>query len=186
MLPTTIHIFKAMISPVVMYECDCWTMKKAECWRTHVFELWFWRRLLKVRWTAKRSSLSFFFFNLKKIIHVFPILKPEFSLEGLMLKIKLQYFGHLMWRPDTLEKTLMLERIDSRRRRGRQRMGWLDGITDSSLSKLREMVKGREAWHVAVHGVAKSWTWLSDWTPPTTEQLWWWPRSYMCLSHRLP
>ena len=132
------------------------------------------------------QACLFFFFNLKKIIHVFPILKPEFSLEGLMLKIKLQYFGHLMWRPDTLEKTLMLERIDSRRRRGRQRMGWLDGITDSSLSKLREMVKGREAWHVAVHGVAKSWTWLSDWTPPTTEQLWWWPRSYMCLSHRLP
>ena len=113
--------------------------------------------------------------------------KPEFSLEGLMLKLKLQYFGHLMWRPDALEKTLMLGRIDSRRRRGRQRMRWLDGITDlMSLSKLREMVKGREAWHVAVHGVAKSWTRLSDWTPPTTEQLWWWPRSYMCLSHRLP
>ena len=161
-LPTKVLLVKAMVFPVIMYGCVSWTTKKAECQRIDAFEMWHWRKLLRVSWTARRSNQLI----LKEI-------NPEYSLEGLMLKLMLQYFGQLMWRADSLEKTLMLGKIEGRRSRGWQKKRWLVGITDSidiSLSKLREMVKDREAWHASVHGIAKSWTCLRSWATTTKVQ----------------
>ena len=169
-LPTKVRLVKAMFFPVVMYGCENWTIKKAECWRMDAFELWCWRKLLRVPWTARRSNQSV----LKEI-------NPEYSLEGLMLKLKLQYFGHLMWRTDSWEKALMLGKIEGGRRRGWQRMRWLDGITDSidlRLSKLRELVMDWGGLACCIPWVAKSWTQLSD----RTELKWPFPHLFVLQS----
>ena len=159
-LSTKVCLVKAMVFPVVMYGCESWTIKNAERRRIDAFELWCWRRLLRVPWTARRSNQSI----LKEI-------SPGCSSEGLILKLKFQYFGHLMQKADSFEKTLMLGKIEDRRGRGQQRMRWLDGITasvDMGFSRLWQLVIDRQAWHAAFHGVANSWTWLSDWTELNT------------------
>ena len=155
-MSTTVILVKAMVFPAVMYGCESWIIKKAECWRIDAFERWCWRRLLRVPWTARKSNLT-----------ILEEISPEYSLKGLILKLKLQYFGHLMWRADSFEKILMLGKIEGRRRRGWQRMRWLDGIADSmgmSLSELRELVMDRETWRAVVHGFTNSQIRLSDWT----------------------